>query len=180
MSDIATARIQKVLDKAEILECIHRTARGMDRHDAELIAAGYHSDAIDDHGYFSGPAAAFIENVNGSEGQAGVHELMFEEHMHFLGTHTSEIDGDTAHAETYYLMIGRYRGQPGTGIWAGRYIDRLERRNGEWKIALRRVTMTADADWPKPAAIGGDNLAGFPPVSWDRGDMSYQRPLTLR
>ena len=47
-----------------------------------------------------------------------------------------QIDGDLAHAETYYLFVGRNRDQT-NWIAGGRYIDRLERRGGAWRIALR-------------------------------------------
>src|SRR3546814_8807643 len=55
---------------------------------------------------------------------------------HSLLNNTVEIDGDSAHSETYYLFVARNRDE---SLWmaGGRYIDRLERRDGEWKIALR-------------------------------------------
>ncbi|MDT5346858.1 MAG: hypothetical protein QOH91_145, partial [Mycobacterium sp.] len=45
---------------------------------------------------------------------------------------------DEAHAETYYLFIGTDR-EPADHITisGGRYVDRLERRDGRWAIVDR-------------------------------------------
>ena len=55
---------------------------------------------------------------------------------HSLSNHTCEIDGDVAHTETYGTFFGH--NHDGTVDLVGvRYNDRLEKRNGEWKIADR-------------------------------------------
>jgi hypothetical protein len=95
--------------------------------------------------------------------------------------HTCDIEGHTAHTETYYLFVGRNRDDT-NWIAGGRYIDRLERRAGVWKIALR----TNAIEWaglvptmPIPFAEVPDiNLNGAP--SRSKEDPSYQRPLTNR
>jgi SnoaL-like domain len=55
---------------------------------------------------------------------------------HFLLNNTCELDGDTAHSEAYYLFAARNRDET-NWIAGGRYFDRLERRAGQWRIALR-------------------------------------------
>jgi hypothetical protein len=62
----------------------------------------------------------------------------------------------------------------------GRYIDRLERRKGEWKIALRRCTvdllLSGDASILKaPIFIQQGYIKGMR----NKHDLCYQRPLTL-
>lgn len=179
MSDTISSALQRLVDQSEIFECLKRCARGMDRHDAEMIASAYHPDAIDDHGSFRGTIAAFIDYVNGSDGTAGVHEIMFKEHLHFLTNHTADIDGDVAHTETYFIMIGRYRDRKGSGVWLGRYVDRLERRLGEWKIAVRRVVMAASAELTGDTTLNAEQLVEFVGSTWDKSDISYQRPLEI-
>jgi len=49
---------------------------------------------------------------------------------------TCDIDGDTAHCETYYLFAARNRDDT-NWIAGGRYFDRFERRDQVWRIALR-------------------------------------------
>jgi hypothetical protein len=58
-------------------------------------------------------------------------------HQHCLLNHTCELDGDTADAETCFMFVSMNRaGQPVT-IGGGRYVDRLEKRDGAWRIAAR-------------------------------------------
>ena len=65
-------------------------------------------------------------------------------------------------------------------VMSGRYIDRLERRDGEWKIALRRATVdlafSADARLLQSRAFKGQ---AYPKSLRDERDLSYQRPLDL-
>jgi hypothetical protein len=95
--------------------------------------------------------------------------------------HSCEIDGDIAHAETYYLFTGRNRDDT-NWIAGGRYIDRLERRESVWKIALRCNAI----EWsgmiptmPIPfASVPGVHANGVP--SRNEQDPSYRRPLVNR
>lgn len=180
MPDAMPPKVQELIDRSEILDCLTRCARGMDRHDAVLIASAYHADAIDDHGAFTGLRDEFVDFVNGSDGEPGVHEKLFADHMHYLSNQSVEIDGDTAHVETYYLMVAQYVGSDRCGLWTGRYIDRLERRDGAWKIAVRRVVMgdcTGELDGG--ASAGAEALALFTSKTWDKSDISYDRPLMV-
>ena len=65
-----------------------------------------------------------------------------------------------------------------TMLMGGRYLDRLERRDGAWGIALRRCTI----EW----ALTGDGsllrsgaFEGFLKGRWDGSDLSYTRPLQV-
>ena len=58
----------------------------------------------------------------------------------FVGSHhfgndegSPEPSGDTAHAESYVLMVLRHKDGAMVTVAGGRYIDRLERRGGEWR-----------------------------------------------
>ena len=132
-----SAKLRALLDRSEIFDCIQRYARGMDRLDRELVRSAYHDDAIDDHVAFVGPVDDFID-------WAFAYHASQVRHQHYVTNHTVELDGDTAHAETYYLFVGRYadRQTPLT-LAGGRYVDRLERRDGLWAIAKRVCT----AEW---------------------------------
>jgi len=84
---------------------------------------------------------------------------------HNLLHHSCDIDGDTAHSEIYYLFVGRNRDES-NWIAGGRYVDRLERRDGEWKIALRTNSiewsgMVPTMDIPF-ADVSDINLNGAP------------------
>jgi 3-phenylpropionate/cinnamic acid dioxygenase small subunit len=61
--------------------------------------------------------------------------------MHNISNVLIELDGDVARCESYSIVIVRIRKDGGDVDWlhAGRYVDRFERRNGEWRIAYRTV-----------------------------------------
>lgn len=167
-------KLQYLMDRSAILDCIARNARGCDRHDADVLSSSYHHDGIDEHGYAVNPGPGYAEYANAVHTAGSVHN------MHNITTHTCEIDGDAAHAESY--VIGLFLNKDGkTGrLIAGRYVDRLERRDGEWRIALRRSTvevlMMGDASILSSPLF---TKMGFIRGSRDKEDVSYQRPLTL-
>ena len=61
---------------------------------------------------------------------------------HHLTNQTIHLDGDVAASESYYsgFMLERHDdGEQRTIQMVGRYLDRLERRDGEWRISERVV-----------------------------------------
>ncbi len=161
-------RLQELLDRQAIADCVQRYARGIDRHDVDLVASCYHPDAIDDHGSFIGTGRALAEWA------IAAHEGMASTQNH-ITTHVVELGGDTAHGETYYFVIGRSK----SGItWhiGGRYIDRFERRDGEWRIAARLCLVESMSQ----VQSGDMSHRADSPSAHDRTDPSYQRPLAVR
>lgn len=173
--------IRDLIDRQQILDCIHRYCRGLDRLDRELALSAYHCDAYDDHAYFCGPAAEFIDFTIRRHGEEGVTKC----HQHYVTNHRVEIDGDLAHAETYFIYVGTSRlVDPETGLskvtsYGGRYLDRFERRNGRWGIA-DRVCLTewsgALKDLMLPIEV---TLAKSGSATRDKSDLSYRRPLCV-
>jgi SnoaL-like domain len=167
------AKIQRLLDRQDITDCLTRFSRGMDRFDRELFLSAFHPDAVIAAGDFVGAPAElydWAQNMH-EHGQIGTH--------HNLLNNTCDIDGDVAHSETYYLFAARNRDDT-NWIAGGRYFDRFERPAGEWRIALR----TNVIEWsglvpsmPIPFADVPDIAVNGTPAR-DRTDPSYQRPLT--
>jgi hypothetical protein len=166
-------RLEDLLDRQDILDCLTQFSRGMDRFDRELFLSAFHHDAIIAAGSFVGGPKDLYDWASDmhEQGQSSTH--------HNLLNHTCEINGDVAHAETYYLFTARNRDET-NWIAGGRYIDRLERRDGAWKIALR----TNLIEWsgvvptmPIPFADVPDVHANGAPAR-SKEDPSYSRPLT--
>jgi ketosteroid isomerase-like protein len=169
------ARLRELWDRQEILDCIHRYCRAVDRFDRELLLSVYHPDAIDDHGWFVGGPKEFAD-------WAFAYHAQYQHCTHHIVTnHTCELNGDVAHTETYWMFSGINKEGPPT-LHFGRYVDRFERRNGKWAIAARACLIEWDGalgELPTPA----EALAAFAavgPATRDRNDMSYRRPLTVR
>jgi SnoaL-like domain len=183
-----TAKVNELLDREAIRQCLHRYARGVDRFDRDLVLSAFHPDCLDEHGKFVGLPEEFVEWAFSQHGEAHL------SHQHCLLNHSCDIDGTTAHAETYFLFVSMNRiGRPIT-IGGGRYVDRLEKRGGEWRIAAR-VTLR---DWSMVDEIPDlSDLTSFTSTrallseaernfmnqgrgpARDRSDPSYDRPLTV-
>lgn len=174
--DAMTPTLQRLVDKDQIRDAICRYARGVDRGDWDLVRSGYHPDAYDAHGDYRGGIDGFIEWLD--KRFAGV-----DNSMHFLGQSLIEFKGpDLALVETYFVSR---RLVPPAGAAAataseadamvregwGRYVDRFERRNGEWRVAHRTVVLEALSS---AVALGGKRTATG---SWghrDRTDRLYE------
>jgi hypothetical protein len=169
------ARLQQLVDRQDILDCLTRFSRGIDRLDRDVFLSAFHPDAE----IAAGP---FVGNpVELAEWSFAMHAGMQLLTQHDLLNHSCEIDGDTAHAETYYLFVARNLDES-VLLAGGRYLDRLEKRDGQWKIALR----TNAIEWsclppalPPPFGdVPGLNDNGSSERS--PADISYRRPLTNR
>ena len=124
--------VRELYDRQKIREVVTNYCRGVDRMDRGLLLSCYHPDAIDDHGFFVGGPEAFWEWVN------RYHNNAQASHQHIITNHTCDLDGETAHAETYWMMAGMDAKDFTLAIGGGRYLDRMEKRDGEWRIAARK------------------------------------------
>ena len=168
------AQMQALLDRQAIFDCIKRSSRGNDRFDAELVASSFHPEAIHENGIRQVEAQGYGAHANAAHGR------LFDANLHNVCMQFCEIDGNVAHAESYSLGLFLDQGGDTGRLMAGRYIDRLEKRDGEWRIALRRATvevaLEGKARLPLGKSLDGSNyLKG----DRDRSDLSYHRPLTL-
>lgn len=156
MSAIDDAALQALLDERAIRNVVLRYCRGVDRLDEELVRSCYHSGATDEHGSFSGDVEAYIDWSFGLL-------RAYDATMHFIGNQLVEVLGDVARAESYGVAYHRTQdGEPRQNLTTGfRFIDRFERRDGEWRIA-RRVATTEwvraerpEERWPIPDHLRG-------------------------
>lgn len=166
-------RLARLEDREEIRQCIMRYARGMDRRDRDLLRSAYHDGAVDDHVGFIGEVDDFIN-------WAFAYHSTQTRYQHYLLNHTADVDGDEAHAETYYLFVGTDR-EPANHVTlsGGRYVDRLERRDGRWAIVDRVCVVEWNAE--STSFITDEVIAmmagSMKVATHDTTDPSYDRPL---
>lgn len=165
-------RLARLLDQQDILGCLTRFSRGMDRFDRELVLSAFHPDAVIAAGDFVGGPMdlyAWASVMHEQEEVATQHNLL---------NNTCEIDGNTAHSETYYLFAARNRDET-NWITGGRYIDRLQRREGQWRIAVRINVIEWSGIVPTMALPFADvpDIDGNGAAARSKADPSYQRPL---
>jgi SnoaL-like domain len=168
MADVVTAmdeNLEEMLNRSAISDCIVRYARGVDRLDEELFLSAYHPDAIECHGSFIGSPTELKEYLWSRQKDRAITQ-------HHITNQSFDIDGDVAHVETYFFSPCVWRGRSEMTTVGGRYIDRFEKRRGEWRIAFRVLVR----EWH----IATQRLIVEPPSDMgrrDKNDPSYLRPL---
>jgi len=162
------AKVRHLEARADILDCMNRYTRGADRLDRELLLSAYHPDATDDRGAFTGGPEARVDWLL-------AYLRTLDNTSHHISNFTIEIDGDTAHTESYVITTLLPKGSETVTMGGARYIDRFERRDeGGWRIVHREAVM----DFTFTVAT-----AGLPPGvlagARDATDRSYARPFML-
>jgi hypothetical protein len=151
--DASSQELASFLDRAQIRECLVRLARGEDRRNAALITASYWPDSVSDYGVFKGNFDEYLAwVVPGAEA--------IKNTQHVLGQSYIELEGDKAKVETQvvsYHRVDMGAGDRDTCI-GGRYLDRMQKRGGEWRIAERLMLYDWYQDW-------GDS------IDWSQGVM---------
>ena len=122
------SRFELVLTPQDITDCLTRFCRGMDRFDRDLFLSAFHPDAEIAAGDFVGEPDDLYEWAH------NMHEQGQIAMQHNLLNNTCDVDGEIAHSETYYLAARNL--DESNWIAGGRYFDRFERRDGQWRITL--------------------------------------------
>lgn len=161
--------VRELADRAAIADVLARYCRGVDRCDAELIASAFHPDAVDEHSYTT---------LSGNEvGLYLVNRMltMFTSSMHTLLQSRVVLDGDAADGETYFLawLVHENGGRTVVDQASGRYVDRFERRAGEWRIANRIVLPEVSVRLGETEPAHLQYVSARPQRS--RDDISYER-----
>jgi hypothetical protein len=130
-------QLQALLDREAIRDCLYRYCRGIDRADEAALRSAYWEDATDCHGAWNGSATGFIDQALQRLRQGG-------RRVHQVNNISIELQGDVAAVESCFLALQAPAAAPARETFlCGRYVDRFERRQGEWRIAARTVVY----DW---------------------------------
>ena len=151
-----TKELENLLERERIRDCIVRLARGEDRRNAELISACYWRDSTTDYGVFVGTFDQYLAWVVPGSPAIPVTQ-------HLLSQSLIELEGNVARAETH--VTSYHRVNMGTEerdtVIGGRYLDRMEKRGGKWRIAQRTMLY----DWFQDFGLSVDwskGLMGLP------------------
>jgi hypothetical protein len=174
-------RLASLSDRRDIRDTSMRYTRGADRHDKELVRSAFWPEATVSYG----KPMPVDEFVTWDENRLAAYAV----HQHHITGQTVEIDGNTAHVESYVIsfLVPRDKQKDGVGdatpgraltsekshIGSGRYVERWEKRDGEWKIVVR--------EYVEDLGLQGDTIDNCGTRvclgTWDRNDPSYMRPL---
>lgn len=128
-----------LLDKQAVTETLLRYCRAVDRRDAELMRRVYWPEAVDDHAVFKGDVEAFIQ-----------YSFPFLEGVvtsHAITNVWVDLTGPSeAFSECYFQALHDFPSADGPRLErtvGGRYLDRHEKRDAEWRIIARTLAI----DW---------------------------------
>ena len=151
-------------DREAIREVIAAYAHAIDRRRWDMMARLFHSDATFGFGPVEGDWRGFVDQA-----RSIIDPCISTQHL--LGqTLIGFADAVTATCETYltamHIVPVGYprsdvfpaRDETYAAIIAGRYVDRFEQRDRQWRIARRQGLY----DWREYRTIGEASLAGMP------------------
>jgi hypothetical protein len=130
--------LQHALDLEALRSLGQRYARAVDARDYDAVGALFHHDAVIDGLRGSSTLDEYLELSRSSP-------PAFEQSMHVLGEPLVElaVGADDATLDTYAVVyqIGATRDGGGNSTLGVRYLDAVERRDGEWRIRHRRTEL---------------------------------------
>ena len=131
--------MQDLLDTLVISALIQNWALWRDTGEWEKLRTTVHPDATMTATWFHGPFEAFIEACQASWRRGS-------RSHHFLGGTTVELNGRRAIAQTRMTIMvrGRLDGIEVDVACHGRFFDRVEKREGVWRIARRSAIYEKD------------------------------------
>lgn len=148
-------------DREAIRDVIAAYAHAIDRRRWDMMQNLFHDDAQFGFGTVAGDWREFVEQASGLIGACLATQ-------HQLGQVQFGFEGDdVCLTETYMTAMHTIppgypipevfpdKGEIYSAIIAGRYIDRFERRNGEWRIAKR----TGLYDWREFRVVEGVDIS---------------------
>lgn len=141
MGSAITPALDALISKQSITEVLYRYCRGTDRGDEALLKSCFHedsrhrSDSTHASGGFEGRSFDYVARILDICGQLAVC-------THMVSNILVDISGDAAVSECRFLAHhGWYDDGDLTRehhrVVEGRYLDRFERRGGDWKISER-------------------------------------------
>ncbi|MDP3675299.1 MAG: nuclear transport factor 2 family protein [Novosphingobium sp.] len=150
-------RVHELIDKQDIHDNLMRYCRGQDRKDLVLMKSTFWPEARDNHGAFVGNAHEFCEwSYSG-------HQTSQHFAIHHCSNVLIELSGHQAKCESAFLYVWIDPHKNETKLLGGRYNDRCEKRNGEWKVLQRQTIF----DWANrlPGARDFEGIFGMPPTA---------------
>uniref|UniRef100_B0T6L6 SnoaL-like domain-containing protein n=1 Tax=Caulobacter sp. (strain K31) TaxID=366602 RepID=B0T6L6_CAUSK len=166
-------RLQLLIDKSDIHDMMCRYARGVDRMDKDLVLTCFWPEAtcVYPSSLTTVFKGRFIDFLEASWESWKVYTAQ----QHHLCNHLCEVDGDQALAETYQFSF--YWAEPGDDptlnlLNSNRYIDRYERRNGEWRVIHRELIRNFSFSIAPQGFASVEN--GWPRLSQSRDDPGYR------
>ena len=155
---------EELVDREAIRDCLWRYCRGIDRCDTDLLHSAFWPDALDSHAVPGKPP------LNAYKWIGKVIPLLDAMHrtVHQVTNVLIRIDGNRADCESHFWAVHQEErgGRTEDVHAAGRYLDKMELRDDQWRIAHRHVLI----DWFHVGDISSDWSKGMFGGPLDQGD----------
>jgi len=160
-------KIDELLDREAIRDCLYRYCRGIDRADEAALRSSYWPDAHDNHGAYSGSAEGFVEFALGvfKTGPRNIHQI--------TNVLIEFISPAEAAVESYFAALQRAPDGAGTlrqALICGRYCDLFQKRGGDWRIAERTVVYDLVEEQSLSAASETERFGPRQPIGGSHPD----------
>tara|TARA_B100001013_G_C24565799_1_gene424461 strand:+ start:203 stop:769 length:567 start_codon:yes stop_codon:yes gene_type:complete len=177
--------LDDLLAEQAVRKAVTCYSRGADRCDIDILKSAFHHDAEVKYGSYDGPYEAFCQNV-----VDGHHTMNYTTHTVMNEYYNIHSKSGTGVGEIYVLAflsmsqsgdvmdVSKYKDTNSDGgydyLVAGRYIDKYECREGDWRISLRQYMY----DWSRTTEYTGhDPNKLFEGLVYrgaqDKSDISY-------
>lgn len=142
--------LQELLDKRACEEVLLRYGRTQDWLDEPGQHSCFWPDADVDYGFIKSNGQEFVTTVM-------EHERSVPRRWHLCTSIMVQVDGNRAKAECYGIAVGASAEDPtARNMYGGRYLDEMEKRNGQWRISKRTYIL----DWSQQFADALDATTG--------------------
>jgi SnoaL-like domain len=151
MDEKILQQLQELLDQKACEDVLTRYGRTLDWLDQTGQEDCFWPDAEVDYGFFQGTGKEWVPVVMAVESSS-------VRRWHLSTGVTVQVQGDRARSECYGLSAGTIENEQGElvdTLFGGRYLDELEKRDGQWRISKR----TYIADWVHSFPNGLEALA---------------------
>ncbi len=159
--------LEEVFDIQAIKKTIVSHSRGIDRLDKKILQEVYWKDAEVDYGTFKGSAYEFIDLV------IPALKEMYLLTQHKVSNTLISFKKDLAYSETYVTANHLSKDEKTEMTFLGRYLDKMEKRDKDWRILHRKVVM----DWNQYRKAehdkNKDNFINMAKGTNDKGDPIY-------
>ncbi|MEP3889190.1 MAG: nuclear transport factor 2 family protein [Hellea sp.] len=162
MSDpkIDMEKLEQLVAREAIRDCLFRYCRGIDRVDRAALTSAYWPDGTDHHGPYQGSATGFIDWAMKvlPHVERGIHQI----HNILI-----EFREDGAAVESYFSAFQRQpdaNGDMQQLDMKGRYLDWFVKRDDEWRILNRVVVFDWVEQMPLPKGTEAERLGSKTPI----------------
>ncbi len=157
---------EQTADRAAMIDILNLHCRGLDRLDEAALTACYWPDAEVDYGSYAGPAQDFARLVLTALKDS------YQLTRHVISNTLVDLQLPRARCETYVNADHLLPTATRELCFGGRYLDLLEKRDGQWRILHRRVVI----DWASMREL--EDLRGSEAfAAMTRGDRGTADPL---